>query len=69
MELVLTLKNIITLYRHVAYLQSCFDIFVVVFSAPFSWKSLFFLGAVKCGCLINIDVRTERRFSFKKKIS
>lgn len=39
--------SMITLLCHVVYLQSCFDIFVVVFSAPLLWKSLFFFGAVK----------------------
>lgn len=40
------------------YLQRCFDIFVVVLGTPFLWKSLLFLGAVKCGCL-------EREFTKK----
>lgn len=42
-----------TLCCHVVYLQSCFDIFIVIFCAPFPLKSFFFFGAVKCRRLKN----------------
>lgn len=40
---------------HVNYLQSCFDVFVVVLGSPFPWKSLLLLGAVKCRRLVNTE--------------
>lgn len=66
MEGLILKKDMITLHYHIDHLQSCFDIFVVVFSAPFSWKSLFLLGAVKCGCLVNIREGTDDLFLLRK---
>lgn len=53
------ISSLATLYCHSGYLQSCFDIFIVVFIAPFSLKSLFFFGTVQCGCLVKIKQKSN----------
>lgn len=47
------------LHCRFVYLQSCFCIFVVVLWAPFPCESFFFLGAVKCRCLVSTRDDTD----------